>query len=188
MQHESTVQDETTVGLENALGQTEKTVTIHPDPNDEKKTQDVTIKKLRAKQFVKIFKWINVLVQQGVVQLTDDAGNLIMGAKGILTQFRDSQMILLGGEPVLEMLAVATQLPKEVIDELDILDLGKLLGGSWEINERFFVQNQTELKEALGPIWALVEGLKERTKSNPAESSPDSSTSSSAEATEPSEK
>jgi hypothetical protein len=179
--------DEITEGLETALGQKEKTVTIHPDPDDETKTQDVRVRKLRAKQFVKIFACIDTLVQNGVVRLTDDSGSLIMGAKGVLSEFRDEKMILRGGEPVLEMLAIATGLTKETVDNLDLLDLGKLVGGAWEINERFFVQNQTELKAALGPIWSLVEGLTKK-KATPAEPSPDSSISSSATATEASPK
>lgn len=181
-------------GLETALGQTEKIVTIHPDPDDEKKTQDVTIRKLRAKQFVRIFSCIDDLVQKGVVQLTDQAGNLILGAKGVLSEFRDEKMILRGGDPVLEMLAIATNLERSIVDNLDLLDLGKLLGGAWEINERFFSQHRAELEAALGPIWKLIEGLTkkkktaEETTSSPAESSPDSSTSSSPVATEASPK
>ena len=183
--------DPITEGLETALGQKEKIVTIHPDPEDEGKTQDVTIRKLRAKQFVRIFACIDDLVQKGVVRLTDEAGNLILGAKGVLSDFRDEKMILLGGDPVLEMLAIATHVEKATIDNLDFLDLGRLLGGAWEINERFFVQNQTELKAALGPIWSLVAGLtkkKEMEEATPAEPSPDSSISSSAMATEASPK
>lgn len=181
-------QDEITEGLETALGQTEKAVTIHPDPDDETKTQDVTVRKLRAKQFVKIFACIDTLVQNGVVRLTDETGALILGAKGVISEFRDEKMILRGGDPVLEMLAIATGVDKNVVDNLDLLDLGRLLGAAWEINERFFVQHQTELKEALGPIWTLVEGLTKKKESNPAESSPDSSTSSSVAATEASPK
>ena len=179
--------DEITEGLATALGQTEKTVTIHPDPENEDTTQDVTIRKLRAKQFVKIFACIDTLVQNGVVRLTDETGNLILGNKGVLSEFRDEKMILRGGDPVLEMLAIATNLERSIIDNLDLLDLGRLLGAGWEINERFFVQNQTELKAALGPIWNLVEGLTKK-KSSPAGSSPDSSTSSSATDTEASPK
>jgi hypothetical protein len=184
---DTATQDPAAAGLASALGQTSKTVTIHPDPDNEEKTQEVTIKKLRANQFVKIFACINELVQNGVVQLTDDAGNLIFGAKGILTQFREVRMILLGGDPALKMLAIATHLDKKVIDQLDALDLAKLLGGTWEINGRFFSQNQTELKAALGPLWSLVEKLTQK-KSNPSESTPDSSTSSSPEDTEASTK
>jgi hypothetical protein len=171
--------DEITEGLETALGQKEKIVTIHPDPDDETKTQDVTVRKLRAKQFIKIFACIDTLVQNGVVRLTDETGNLILGAKGVLSEFREEKMILRGGDPVLEMLAIATSVEKATIDNLDLLDLGRLLGAAWEINERFFAQHQTELKEALGPIWKLVEGLTKK-KPSPAESSPDSSISSSA--------
>jgi hypothetical protein len=171
--------DEITEGLETALGQKETTVIIHPDPENEDTTQPVMIRKLRAKQFVRIFACIDDLVQKGVVRLTDETGNLILGAKGILSEFRDEKMILRGGDPVLEMLAIATSVEKATIDNLDLLDLGRLLGAAWEINERFFVQHQTELKEALGPIWKLVEGLTKK-KPSPAESSPDSSISSSA--------
>ncbi len=178
--------DEITEGLETALGQTEKTVTIeHPDGLG---YIAVTIRKLRARQFVRIFACIDTLVQNGVVRLTDEAGNLILGAKGVLSEFRDEKMILRGGDPVLEMLAIATGLTKDQVDNLDLLDLGKLLGGAWEINERFFVQHQTELKQALGPIWKLVEGLMKKKDSSPAGPSPDSSTSSSATATEVSPK
>ena len=181
--------DEITAGLATALGQTEKIVTIHPDPENEELTQVVRIRKLRAKQFVKIFACIDTLVQNGVVRLTDEMGNLILGAKGVLTEFRDEKMILRGGDPVLEMLAIATGVEKAVIDNLDLLDLGRLLGGAWEINERFFAQHQTELKTALGPIWDLVEKLTEKKKkSSPAESTPDSSISSSATDTEASPK
>lgn len=179
--------DQTTSGLANALGQTSKTVTIHPNPDNESETQEVRVGKLRAKQFVAIFKCIDDLVQTGVVRLTDSAGDLILGAKGILTEFRDEKMILRGGDPVLEMLAIATSLPKQTVDNLDLLDLGKLLGAAWEVNERFFVQNQTELREALGPIWDLVEGIT-KLKSKPKESSPSSSTSSSPTDTEASPK
>ena len=177
--------DETMEGLETALGQKEKIVVIRPDPENEETQETVIIRKLRAKQFVRIFACIDDLVQKGVVRLTDEAGNLIMGAKGVLSEFRDEKMLLRGGDPVLEMLAIATGLKRETVDNLDLLDLGKLLGGAWEINERFFVQHQTELKVALGPIWKLVEGLT-RKKQTPAASSPDSSTDSSAPATEPS--
>jgi hypothetical protein len=179
--------DEITAGLETALGQKEKTVTIHPDPDDESKTLDVVIRKLRAKQFVKIFACINDLVQKGVVRLTDETGNLILGAKGVLSEFRDEKMLLLGGDPVLEILAIATGLTKQQVDNLDLLDLGKLIGGAWEINERFFVHHQTELKAALGPLWKLVEGVTKK-KSSPAASTPDSSTSSSPTDTEASTK
>lgn len=172
--------DEITEGLETALGQKQKTVTIHPDPENDDKTEDVTVRKLRAKQFVKIFACIDDLVQKGVVRLTDETGNLILGAKGVLSEFRDEKMILRGGDPVLEMLAIATGVDKATIDNLDLLDLGRLLGAAWEINERFFVQNQTELKAALGPIWSLVEGLTKKKESNPAAPSPDSSINSSA--------
>lgn len=181
-------QDEITEGLETALGQKEKTVIIHPDPEEENSTQSVTVRKLRAKQFVRIFACIDTLVQNGVVRLTDETGALILGAKGVLSEFRDERMILRGGDPVLEMLAIATGLEKSVVDNLDLLDLGRLLGAAWEINERFFVQHQAQLREALGPIWTLVEGLTKKKKSSPAESSPDSSTSSSVTDTEASPK
>ncbi len=179
--------DEITEGLETALGQTVKVISIHPDPEDENKTDTVIVRKLRAKQFVRIFACINDLVQAGVVRLTDDTGNLIMGAKGILSEFREEKMILLGGDPVLEMLAVATNVERATVDNLDLLDLGRLLGAAWEINERFFVQHQTELKAALGPIWTLVEGLTKK-KPSPAAPSPDSSISSSPTAMEASPK
>jgi len=184
--------DPITEGLETALGQTEKTVTIHPDPENEETTRDVTIRKLRANQFVKIFACIDTLVQKGVVRLTDETGALILGAKGVLSEFRDERMILLGGDPVLEMLAIATKLERSIIDNLDLLDLGRLLGAAWEINERFFVQNQTELKAALGPIWSLVAGLTKKKEAKeettPVEPSPDSSINSSETATEASPK
>lgn len=180
-------------GLALALGQFSKTVEIESLESATGKTDTVTripvtLRKLRAKQFVNIFKCIDDLVTAGVVRLADDEGNLIMGAKGILTEFRDEKMLLRGGDPVLEMLAIVTGLTRAHIDELDLLDLGKLLGAAWEVNERFFVQHQAELKTALGPIWKLIEGLTTKKKEKEKESSPDSSTSSSPEATEPSSK
>lgn len=177
--------DECTTALASALGQTSRVVTIHPNPDNEEESLDVTIRKLRAKQFVRIFTCIDTLVQNGVVRLTDEAGNMILGAKGVLSEFRDEKMILRGGDPVLEMLAIATGLEKTVVDNLDLLDLGRLLGAAWEINERFFAQHQTELKAALGPIWTLVESVTKK-RSSPEGSTPDSSTGSSAPATEPS--
>jgi len=179
--------EETMEGLATALSQTEKIVIIHSDPDNETLGTPVSIKKLRAKQFVKIFACIDDLVQKGVVRVTDETGNFVLGARGVLSEFRDEKMLLRGGEPVLEMLAIASGLKKETIDNLDLLDLGKLLGAAWEINERFFVQHQTELKQALGPVWKLVEGLTKK-KQSPVASSPDSSIDSSAPATEPSSK
>lgn len=186
-------------GLATALGQFEKTIVIESlaaiqGKSDEPARTTVTVRKLRAKHFVGIFKCIDDLVTAGVVRLTDEAGNLIMGAKGILSEFRDEKMLLRGGDPVLEMLSIATGVPRAHVDELDLVDLGKLLGAAWEVNERFFAQNQTELKTALGPIWKLVEGLvsskkkDEKTTTNPSDSSPESSIGSSAAATEASPK
>jgi hypothetical protein len=186
-----TLKDEVTEGLENALGQKKDTVTIADEKSaiagDRKKTIDVTIRKLKGRQFAAMFKCIDKLVQQGVVRLRDDAGNLILSGKSFLTEFRDESMILRGGQPLLDMIAIATELPQRHVDNLDLLDLAKLLGKEWEVQERFFVQNQEDFKQALGPIWTLVTKLTNQ-KSSPAESSPDSSTDSSPEATEASEK
>ena len=189
--------DPITTGLQNALGQLEKIVTIADAKSaaegNSNTTIDVTIRKLKAKQFVRVFEQIDALVQKGVVRIADDFGNLILGKKGVLTEFRDESVILRGGQPVLNMIAIASGLDQDHVDNLDLLDLAKLFGGEWEVNERFFAQHQTEFKTALGPIWDLVEKLfamakatKAETSSSPSESSPDSSISSSAEATEPS--
>jgi hypothetical protein len=101
-------------------------------------------------------------------------------------------LILRGGEPVLDIISIISKVPREEIDELDLLDQAKLIGAAWEVNKRFFVRNQTELKEALGEIWTMIETviakLSPEKKSTPEESSPDSSTSSLPEATEPSSK
>jgi hypothetical protein len=185
------IQDEVTQGLKSALGQFTDTVSIADAKSaaagNRNKTIDVTIRKLKGRQFAGIFECINKLVQRGVVRLQDDSGNFILTAKGFLTEFRETSAILRGGQPVLDMIAIACDLPQQHVDNLDLLDLAKLLGKQWEVQERFFEENQTEFKQALGPIWMLVEKLTEK-KSSPAESSPDSSTSSSAEDTEPSEK
>lgn len=182
--------DETTEGLRDALGQLEKIVTIADAKSaadgNRNNTTDVVIRKLKAKQFARIFDQIDELVQKGVVKLTDDTGSLIFGKDGLLTQFREERMILRGGQPVLNMIAIATGLPQSHVDDLDLLDLARLLAGEWEVQERFFSLNQSEFKLALGPLWNLVTGLKQRLRSSQTESSPDSSTSSSAAATEPS--
>lgn len=185
------IPDEVIEGLKNALGQFTDTVTIADAKSaaagNRKTTIDVTIRRLKGRQFAGIFECIDKLVQRGVVRLRDDSGSFILSAKGFLTEFRDTSMILRGGQPVLEMIAIATDLPQHHVDNLDLLDLAKLLGKEWEVQERFFAENQTEFKLAMGPLWALIEKVTQK-KSSPAESSPDSSTSSSAEDTEPSEK
>jgi hypothetical protein len=194
--------DQVTQGLQDTLGQFEKTVMIADAKSAEEGNRNaeipVTIRKFKAKQFVKVFEEIDALVQKGVVRITDDAGKLILGTKGVLTEFRDESVLLRGGQPVLNMLAIASGLPQSHVDNLDLLDVAKLFGAGWEVNERFFAQHQTELRAALGPIWTLVEKLFAMAKttkkttpepsSSPSESSPDSSISSSAEDTEPSEK
>jgi hypothetical protein len=185
--------DEITTGLKNALGLFQETVTIANEKSAEEghreTTIDVTVLKLKGKQFALIFEEINALVQKGVIRLTDDTGNLILGIKGVLSDFRIESVILRGGQPVLNMIAIATGLKQDHVDNLDLLDLAKLLGSEWKINQRFFAQNQTEFKAALGPIWDLFEELIDiaqalKKSSSPNESSPDSSTSSSVEATE----
>ena len=183
--------DEVTEGLKDALGQSEKTVTIADRKSakrgDRKSTQDVTITRLRGVQFAEIFEELESLVQKGVVSLRDETGKLILGKSGVLTNFRPESMIMRGGKPLLNMIATACRLERDHVYNLDALDLARLLGGSWGVNRDFFDQNQTEFKETLGPIWTLVESLNEK-KSSPAASSQDSSTSSSAAVTEPSEK
>ena len=186
--------DATTKGLETAAGLISKTITLREDETP----YEITITKIRAKQFVAIFKKIDELVDAGVVKLTDETGAFIFSAKGIFTHFSESKLILRGGEPVLDILSIVSGIPRAEIDELDLVDLAKIVGAVWETSERFFVRNQTVIKEALGPLWTMAETLvnalqaagkpaAEKT-SNPSESSPDSSISSLAAATEPSSK
>lgn len=194
--------DPVTDGLKKTLGQYRKTVTVADAKSavegHNETTVDVTIVKIKGRQFADVFDQIDVLVQKGVVRITDDAGKLLLGSNGFLTDFRPESILLRGGQPVLNIIAIVSGLPQTHVDNLDLLDLAKLLGAGWEVNEHFFVQNQTEFKEALGPIWDLVESLfavakaakkkteatTEQPESSPSESSPDSSTNSSAEDTE----
>jgi hypothetical protein len=184
--------DEVTEGLKDALGQFQKTVTIADHKSakrgDRKTTREVTITRIRGVQFAEIFEEVGSLVQKGVVSLRDEAGKLILGQKGVLTDFRPESMITRGGKPLLNMIAIACWLDRDHVYNLDPLDIARLLGVAWRVNYDFFSQNETEFKALLGPIWTLLEDRMNKTKSSPAESSPDSSTSSSAAATEPSEK
>jgi hypothetical protein len=178
--------DPTATGLANATGFISKKITLRED----EEPCELVITKIRAKQFVAIFKKIDELVDAGVVKLTDETGAFIFSAKGIFTQFSETKLILRGGEPVLDILSIVSGLPREIIDELDLVDLAKIIGAVWETSERFFVQNQTVIKEALGPLWAMAETLitalqQATTTSSPSESTPDSSISSSVAATEP---
>jgi hypothetical protein len=174
-------------GLATALGQFSKIVEIE-DPSGRNRTRDVVINKLRAKQFVAVFQAVDELVEAGVVRLADANGALIVSDKGFLEQFKYEKLILRGGEPVLKILSIVSGLTKDEVDNLDLLDLIKLLSAAWEVNQRFFDQNQAEIKAALGPVWTLIETLAGSMKRTPSESSPDSSMSSSATATEASPK
>jgi hypothetical protein len=190
--------DATTTGLAQAAGLEVKTITIRADETP----VEIEIRKIRVKQFVDVFKKIDELVDAGVVKLTDETGAFIFSAKGIFTQFSEAKLILRGGDPALDIVSIISRIPRAEIDELDLLDLAKVVGAAWEVNQRFFVRNQTEIKLALGPIWTIAETViaalqpkaaaaPETTAepiaiSTPAESFPASLISSSLEATEPS--
>ncbi len=189
MQPELTAPDPAIVaGLAKAAGRETKTITLRTD-DGEADAYEVTIKKLRTRQFVEVFKKIDELAAAGVVKLTDDNGAFIFSAKGIFTQFSEAKLILRGGDPALDIVSIVSGLPRDEVDTLDLLDLAKLVGAAWEVNKAFFGRNQTELKEALGEIWTTIETIVERLKpSTPAASTPPSSTDLLPAATEPSSK
>ena len=173
-------------------GQESETITINifDEETGVDTAKEITIRKIRIKQFNAVFKKIDELVEKGTVKLTDETGAFIFSAKGIFTQFSEAKLFLQGGDPVLDIVAIVSGLTRAEVDNLDPVEFAKVLGTSWRVNERFFVRNQSELKEALGPIWTIAEGVINGLKkaSQPIESIPDSSTNSSPTDTEPSSK
>lgn len=81
---------------------------------------------LRARQFVA------TLAEVG--KLTEGAMQMLSGGRS----FNPLQMILAGGEPALNIIAIAAGKDRAWVDELELDDLARVAGAAYEVNEDFF--------------------------------------------------
>ncbi len=140
--------------LAQVLGQITEEVTIRGG----RKT--LTITPFKAKQFFDVLKCIDRLVDAGVVTLEmPPSGDVNAAIAQLKRELDPRKMIMRGGEQLIRIVAIGARLSVSEAEELDMADLARLTGAVFKTNLDFFWQNQSELKEALGPLWETIRGL-----------------------------
>ncbi|MDQ3818348.1 MAG: hypothetical protein M3362_11830 [Acidobacteriota bacterium] len=121
--------------LDALLNQTGKSIQI--------REEEVTVRPFRVKQLSGVFRAIEQLRVYGL----SDQG------------FSIAQMLMLGGlDAIAEVISIATGKSREWVDDL-MPDEAALLGRLvWEVDADFFKRQSGQLKEALGPLWVILEG------------------------------
>lgn len=90
---------------------------------------ELAITPLRAKQFASVLGEI--------AKLTESATQMLAGGRG---GFNPLQLVLGGGEPALNIIAIAARRDRAFVDELELDDLARLADACYSVNEDFFDQ------------------------------------------------
>ncbi|MCP9495884.1 MAG: hypothetical protein MSG64_15655 [Pyrinomonadaceae bacterium MAG19_C2-C3] len=109
---------------------------------------------LRLRQFSNILTHIDALVAVGTIRIES-----LEDAKEFTEKFDPVKMILRGGDPVMNILQVASALPRQTLDNLDLATAAKLLKALWDINADYFQKKlMPEIETTFGGL--TMEGLK----------------------------
>jgi hypothetical protein len=112
----------------------------------------ISLSPLVLRQFADVLDCIDELRERGVVEVKDLTGKILQNVDPI-------KIMLRGGAPALRMLQIATALPSETINKLNLVDAANLFGAVFKVNLDFFVENQGAMTEAFSPLWTTIEEL-----------------------------
>jgi hypothetical protein len=151
---EKVTEGEAAKALAEALGETSETVTITIG----REAREITITPLRLRQFVGVLKCVQRLRDAGVVE-TKTLVSLASSAnvEEATKSFDMMKMLLAGGDDIISILSIATDLPIHQLDKLSVPDSVRLASAVFKVNLDFFFQNRAEIEAAIAPAVQAIE-------------------------------
>lgn len=149
----SLVPDDDAAGLAKALGQVSEEVAVNG--------RSVTVAPFRLRQLSNVLKCVQRLRDAGVIEdKTLKEAARAEGTDEAVKRLDVLKMFLNGGDEIINILRIATDLQAHVIDNLDIPTGVRLIAATFKVNLDFFYRNREEILGALMPAIEAVENIK----------------------------
>jgi hypothetical protein len=138
--------------LAEALGQISETVTVAG--------KSIVIAPFKLRQFADVLKCVQRLRDAGAVE-TKTLTTLAKSAtvEEAKNKFDVLKMFLAGGDEVINILQIASGLPWQILNALEIPDAVRLASAVLSVNLDFFFQNRELIQKALAPAVQAVEKI-----------------------------
>ena len=147
------IPDDKAAELAQALGQVSEEVAVSG--------RAVKVTPFRLRQFSNVLKCVQRLREAGVIE--DAALKVAASAESAdeaVKRLDVTKMFLSGGDEIINIARIATNLPAQVVDNLDIPTGVRLIATIFKVNLDFFYQNREVIVGALMPAVEAFEIIK----------------------------